>query len=107
MRLPTLSFISAMGAMAIPASAAPVVPGPLKSPIIMKVADGCGLGFHRYRGSAYRTASTAPIATFDRTIGQRPYRCHCHRTYQHRDIRIREVDTEPTSIITDTDPCFV
>ena len=51
MRLPTLSFIGAMGAMAIPASAAPVVPGPLKSPIIMKVADGCGLGFHRYRGS--------------------------------------------------------
>jgi hypothetical protein len=68
---------------------------------------GVASSFTAIEDPAYRTANTAPIATLGRTIGQRPYRCHCHRTYQHRGIRIREVDTEPTSIITDTDPCFV
>jgi hypothetical protein len=64
---------------------------------------GAASGFTAIEDLAYRTA-TAPKATLDRTIGHRPYRCHCHRTYQHRDICILEVDTGPTSIITDTDP---
>ena len=51
MRLATLTFIGAIGAIAVPAGAVPVVPEPLKSPHIIEVADGCGLGFHRYRGS--------------------------------------------------------
>ena len=51
MRLATLTFIGAMGAIAVPAGAFPIVPGPLKSLYVIEVADGCGLGFHRYRGS--------------------------------------------------------
>src|SRR5262245_60410556 len=51
MRLATLTFIGAMGAISIPTGADPVVPGPLKSSYIIEIADGCGLGFHRYRGS--------------------------------------------------------